>query len=154
MKPLTIILKEFFKTYDDLSRGKELIKPTKTQFKDFVKWNQDQDIEKQEKFWRDYSKGFDTQTELSIKRRKREAATPITGAFRVSFSRDIKDKIEDFVKSNKITLASFLYSAWGILLQQYNSNNDILFDTTVSGRNSKIKGIEESNILKSSMNLT
>ncbi|UCH93966.1 MAG: hypothetical protein JSV88_27370 [Candidatus Aminicenantes bacterium] len=138
-----IILREFFKVYDDLAHEKELVKTVKMKFKEFVKWNQDQDIEKQEKFWKDYLKGFDTQTGISIKRKRKEITTPITDTFKVSFSRDLKNKIEDFVKSHKITLASLLYSAWGILLQKYNSNNDILFDTTISGRNIKIKGIEE-----------
>ena len=139
-----IILKEFFKAYDDLSNGKESGKPVKPKFKEFVKWNQDQDSKKQEKSWKDYLQGFEPPTGHSVKRRKRkEITTSTTGSFKISFSRDLKNKIEDFVKSHKITLASFLYSAWGILLQQYQSTSDIPFETTVSGRSSKIKGIEE-----------
>jgi non-ribosomal peptide synthetase component F/NRPS condensation-like uncharacterized protein/acyl carrier protein len=138
-----IILKEFFRAYHDLFNGKKLATPVKTKFKEFVKWIQDQDKYKQEKFWKNYLEGFDTHTELWKKRKKWEITTPDTGTFKVSFSKNIKDKIEDFVKSNKITLASFLYGAWGIFLQTYNNSGDVIFSTTVSGRNSKIKGIEE-----------
>jgi polyketide synthase PksJ len=139
-----IILKEFFRTYDDLVNGKELLKPVKTKFKEFVKWIQDQDSEKQEKFWQEYLRGFDTQTELSVKKRKGREITGIaTDSFRVNFSRDLKDKIEDFVKSYKITLATLFYSAWGILLERYNNSEDVIFGTTVSGRNAKVQGIEE-----------
>jgi amino acid adenylation domain-containing protein len=42
-------------------------------------------------------------------------------------------------------LASLLDTAWGILLQKYNycNCNDVIFGTTVSGRNAKVQGIEE-----------
>jgi tyrocidine synthetase-3 len=138
-----IILKEFFKAYDDLSNEKESVKTVKTKFKEFVKRIQDQDKYKEEKFWRNYLEKFDVQTELSIKRRKREITTPDTGTFRISFSRDLKDKIEDFVKIHKITLAVLFYSAWGLLLQRYNNSEDVIFGTTVSGRSVKMQGIEE-----------
>ena len=47
-----IILKEFFDAYNDLSNEKELVKPAKIKFKEFIKWNRslNLDKEKQEKF--------------------------------------------------------------------------------------------------------
>ncbi len=36
-----------------------------------------------------------------------------------------------------------IYTAWGILLQKYNNTNDIVFGTTVSGRNTDISGVED-----------
>ncbi len=137
-----IILEEFFKAYNGLSAGKELLRPVKTRFREFVKWNQDRDLDGQEKFWRDYLKRFDTPTELTIKRRRGKEIF-ITGSFGTSLSREITGKIEGFVKNHKITLAAFLYSAWGILLQKYCNSDDVIFGTTVSGRAAPIKGIED-----------
>jgi len=54
----------------------------------------------------------------------------------------MREKLEIFTKSHKITLACLLYSAWGILLQGYNHSEDVVFGTTVSGRSTDIKGIE------------
>jgi amino acid adenylation domain-containing protein len=137
-----IILKEFFKAYQDLSAGKQLVKSVKTGFKDFIKWVNDQDQKKHEKYWRHYLKGFETQTGLSIKRRKGEEINN-AGNFRARLTKDSKNKIEDFVKKHKITLASLLYSAWGLLLQRYNNNDDVIFGTTVSGRTANVHGIQE-----------
>ncbi|MCP4151376.1 MAG: AMP-binding protein, partial [bacterium] len=36
-----------------------------------------------------------------------------------------------------------MYSAWGLLLQRYNNTGDVVFGTTVSGRNAGVKGIED-----------
>ncbi|MGD2084878.1 MAG: amino acid adenylation domain-containing protein [Candidatus Aminicenantes bacterium] len=137
-----IILKEFFNAYNDLSAGKELHKPIKTRFKKFIKWNQDRDLGEQKKFWRDYLKGFNTPTPLEIKRRKGKE-TSFTESLRVNFSTYLTNKIEDFVKRRKTTLAAFLYSAWGILLQKYCNSGDVIFGVTTSGRTASIKGIED-----------
>jgi amino acid adenylation domain-containing protein len=137
-----IILKEFFNTYIDLFTGREPIKPVKTKFKEFIKWTQKRDSVGEEKFWRNYLKGFDTQTELSVKRKKREEIIS-TENFQIRFPKDTKGKLESFVKKYKLTLASLLYSAWGLLLQRYNNSDDVIFGTTVSGRSVKIQGIEE-----------
>ncbi len=43
----------------------------------------------------------------------------------------------------KLTFASILYSAWGLLLGKYNNGDDVIFGTTAAGRSAKVPGIEE-----------
>jgi len=135
-----IILKEFFNAYADLAAVKEPLKPVKSKFEEFVKWRQNCDKGKQEKYWRNYLRGFDTQTAISLKRRRLEPANSRT--LKTSFTRDMKTELELFVNTHKITLASLLYCAWGILLQKYNNNRDVLFGITVSGRSARVRGVE------------
>ncbi|UCH96966.1 MAG: amino acid adenylation domain-containing protein, partial [Candidatus Aminicenantes bacterium] len=135
-----ILLKEFFSTYNDLLKGKELVKPVKTKFKEFINWSRGGSVDQQEKFWKSYLKEFVPPTNSPIKPRRKEIAH--TGDYQFSFAADIKDKIEGFVKKHKVTMSSLLYSVWGLLLQQIHSTGDVLFDTTVSGRSANIKGIE------------
>ena len=137
-----IILKEFFNAYTDFIDSREPGKPVKTKFNAYVKWTQDHDTEKQEKFWRDYLKGFDTQRDLSIKKRRKGKEPARTKNLQIPISKDMKRELECFVKKHKLTLASLLYSAWGILLQKYNNTDDVVFGTTVSGRSAKVQGIE------------
>ena len=137
-----IILREFFNAYDDLSSGKTLVRPIKTKFKKFIQWLQHQDIDKHQKYWQNYLKGFDTQTELSIKPERKEKEITSPENFRIRVAKGLKVELDGFVKKHKITLASLLYSAWGLLLQKYNNNDDVVFGTTVSGRGSEVQGIE------------
>jgi acyl carrier protein len=137
-----IILREFFNAYNDLANGSPLVKPIKTKFKEFVKWIQKQDTNREENFWREYLKDFDTNRGLALKRKKKKEIKS-KGSHEFEFPFEVKDGLEDFVKKHKISLASLLYCAWGMLLQKYNSSNDVLFDTTVSGRTAKIEGIED-----------
>ena len=137
-----IILKEFFSAYNHLVSNKSLVKPGKTKFKEFINWYQIQDTGRQEKFWKDYLSGFDTPTELSIKRRKiREFKD--TQRHQIRWGKHITGKLKRFVKMRKITLASLLYGAWALLLRQYNSSRDLVFGTTLAGRTAPIPHIED-----------
>ncbi|MCP4149882.1 MAG: B12-binding domain-containing radical SAM protein, partial [bacterium] len=53
------------------------------------------------------------------------------------------NQLEEYAAKEKITAASLLNCAWGLLLQKYNNSDDVLFGTTVSGRTANLKGIEE-----------
>ncbi|MCP5108693.1 MAG: hypothetical protein GY950_35235, partial [bacterium] len=142
----SIILKEFFEAYNALNKGNLLpAPPEKAQFKTFVRGllEQEQSAAKQKKFWDRYLAGFGGKREPAVKRRKKWEL-PGTGTYHARLSEEIKEKLDGFIKSRNITIASFLYGAWGFLLQQYNAVDDVLFDTTVSGRPEKIKGIENS----------
>ncbi len=137
-----IILKEFFKAYHELCSGKQSIKLLfKPPFKEFIKWIQNQDRIKQEKFWGEYLTGFETPTTLPIKRRIEE--TTKTEDYSIVMEEEIRSKLDVFVKNNRVTLASVFYSAWGILLQKYCDSEDVIFGTTVSGRSVGVKGIED-----------
>ncbi len=137
-----IILKEFFKAYHQLNQGKEPIIPVKPSFKEFIKWIQNLDRQKQEQFWQDYLAGADTQTELPVKTRKTTEIKRVE-EYTLLFQNEIKNNIATFVKNNRVTLASLFYTTWGLLLQKYCNSEDVFFGTTVSGRPAQIKGIED-----------
>ncbi|UCH97247.1 MAG: non-ribosomal peptide synthetase, partial [Candidatus Aminicenantes bacterium] len=147
-----IILKEFFNAYNDLAHKRTPIKPVKNKFKEYIRWIKNQDKNEQEKFWNEYLRGFEGRAELAVKTKRAKdtldekegkAGVQHTEKHHARLSRDNKNKIEEFVKKHKITLAALFYSTWGILLQKYNNSSDVLFGTTVSGRSAKLDGIED-----------
>jgi tyrocidine synthetase-3 len=141
-----IILKEFVSVYRDLVNKRLPVKPLKTKFKEFIRRNSDRDRkDKDERFWKKALEGLDADTfrEFSLKKRiSEDQPRKRPGNYQHKVDKDIKEKIEAYVKQSKITLAALLYSAWGILLQKYNSSDEAIFGITVSGRKAKIKGIE------------
>jgi non-ribosomal peptide synthetase component F/acyl carrier protein len=140
-----IILKEFFNAYNNLSNGTGSVKPIKQKFREFVKWYQNRNLDKQEEFWKTYLEGLDEPTGPSIRIKKRERRNKIksAGHYHRKLPGQVKDRLDVFVKKYKESLSSLLYCAWGILLQKYNSGNNVLFDITVSGRPPEIKGVED-----------
>ncbi|MCP4148397.1 MAG: AMP-binding protein, partial [bacterium] len=137
-----IILEEFFNTYNNQVTGKKLVKPGKTKFGKYVKWLQDQDHHIQKQYWLEYLSGFDTSSALTIKRRK-TVELKGSGSSRAGWGEEAAEGLQEFARQHKITLAALLYGAWGILLQKYGNSEDVLFGTTVSGRPTRIPGIEK-----------
>ena len=136
-----IILKEFLEAYNQLFLKNRLIPPVKNKFKEFVKWIQNRDLQAEERYWKEYLNGFEGETEISLKRKAGEVINE-RGSYLFPFFSGKKDMLEHFVRAHKITLASLLYGAWGILLQKINDSGDVIFGTTVSGRSANVKGIE------------
>jgi amino acid adenylation domain-containing protein len=134
-----IILKEFFDAYHDCPEP-----ANKTRFKEYVKWVRQQDRESQKKYWKDYLNGIDCGTHFPVEVKGKQEDLRESGSllFNTTFSKEMTQRLEAFVKQHKLTAASILYSAWGILLQRYTNKNDVLFGTTVSGRSAKIQDIE------------
>ncbi len=138
-----IVLKEFLQAYDQLRRDESLSPLKKTHFKEFVKYAQKQDKKAQESYWKEYLDGFDTKTALPIKENetKESKKSKIKKHYHL-FSSDFTTPMKAYLKEQEIALASMLYAAWGILLQKYNNNKDVVFGATVSGRSAQVKGVE------------
>ncbi|UCH95419.1 MAG: amino acid adenylation domain-containing protein, partial [Candidatus Aminicenantes bacterium] len=146
-----IILKEFFEAYHTLILDKTKAKdsqwikgPAKSSFKEFIQWMQSQDKTKQKQFWEEYLSGFETRTELPIKIKNKETSISTRDEnYPVILPGAVKDQLESFIKRQRVTLASFFYSVWGILLHRYCNSDDVIFGTSVSGRNVPLKGIDD-----------
>jgi tyrocidine synthetase-3 len=139
-----IILREFFDVYHALSSGNPPVKPpAKPSFKEFIQWIQSQDKTKQKQFWTGYLAGFENPTGLPIKTRRKAGESKSSAVYSVTVTGSIKGQIEIFIKAHRVTLASFFFSAWGILLQRYCNTEEVIFGTTVSGRSAPIKDIQD-----------
>ncbi len=136
-----ILIKEFIEACNSIAKGKELVRVKKNRFKEFIKWSQKQDKDAQKEYWESYFKGYDERTVLSL-------GSPVEvyeGNKNMSYllPEELSNRVYEFCKKEKTTMAAVLYTAWGILLQKYNNTKDIVFGTTVSGRNARVAGIEE-----------
>ena len=139
-----IIIDEFFSTYNDLYAKKKLPILQKHCFKDFLSYIQNQDRVKQEKYWQDYLSGFDMVMDIPIKEIKNnQKGGHEKSNYSIGLAKDFQDEAAHFIKNHRLTFALLFYSAWGIVLQTYHDSSDIIFGTTVSGRDIQFEGIEK-----------
>jgi amino acid adenylation domain-containing protein len=147
-----IILREFFDAYNELSRGvplNQLTPPEKTRFKEFVKWIGDYDKDESNKveeaiFWKDYLEGFEGETAIPLKRKKKTGMNDReeNRDYYIDLDPGISRSLFHFASRYNTPPAVLFYSAWGLLLQEFCNSDDVIFGTTVSGRSAKIPGIE------------
>ncbi|MCP4218206.1 MAG: hypothetical protein GY765_26455, partial [bacterium] len=141
-----IILKEFFTAYNTLMDKGAPGEQEKTPFKEFIKWSAPGTKKKhQETFWKNYlheeASAADDKAGGTGGRKKSEAVTH-TGKYAFTIPAELTSLLESFAKTRRITLPALMTYAWGLLVQAVTGNHDILFHTTVSGRNAGVKDRE------------
>ncbi len=135
-----IILQEFFNAYDSLNKNKAIEVQGKCKFKEFIKYINNKDKTSEKRFWKGYLQNF--QVGSFIKNKTETISKRQIDQYDFQIKGDFIKLTENFIKDKNMTFAELIYSTWGLLLQKYTNSNDVVFGTTISGRNVKIKGIE------------
>ncbi|HWR62417.1 MAG TPA: condensation domain-containing protein, partial [Clostridia bacterium] len=138
-----IIIKEFMEAYESISRGRELKNKSKMKIKEFILWLQKLDMKEQHAYWKSYLKGYEQRAVIPLYDENREHSCQV-GEYRAVLEPSLGEAIKQVCRQARISEATLINTAWGILLQKYNNIQDVVFGTTVSGRTAKIDGIEES----------
>jgi len=140
-----ILLTGFLEVINRLQEGEKPVSIPKTKYKEFFKWyqlSQSQNPHQQQEFWKNYLEGFDTRTLLPYDKNKLVDIQQVN-THKIEISSSLKQQLELAAREHNVTISTFLYGAWGILLQKYNNSDDIIFGTTVSGRTPVLKGIDQ-----------
>jgi len=132
-----ILLKEFATTYEQISKNLPMETWVKTSFKEFVKIVNNQNEKETVSYWKSYLENVTQFTEIPIIENPAKTESSVGEAYLKIDS----DKISCFLKKNKITAANLIYCVWGLLLWQYNNCENIMFGTTVSGREAAVNQI-------------
>ncbi len=135
-----ILLKEWRSAYLMLAQGRKPERQHKPRLKQFISLLQQQDKQTQENYWSQYL--HDMQNRPIAIRNAKVSGTPVMAAYTEKRSRSFTARLHQWVRSEEVTQAALFYTAWGILLQHYTNSDDVLFGTTVSGRNMSISGME------------
>ena len=61
----------------------------------------------------------------------------------IRFKKELNDALKKLAAQNQATVNTVLETAWGIVLQKFNHTKDSVFGKIISGRNAKVKGIEQ-----------
>ncbi len=136
------ILEDLFAAYREYGRDGRLPSLQRVQFKHFVKYLQDRDLEADKLYWSRYLKDYENHVDFLRKNGLLRVASG-RNLLRAPVHHGLKDLVSGFAQNHKLTPAAVFYSAWGILLLKYANANDVVFGTTVSGRPEDLAGIEE-----------
>ncbi|MBE9068750.1 alpha/beta fold hydrolase, partial [Leptolyngbya cf. ectocarpi LEGE 11479] len=60
----------------------------------------------------------------------------------ISFSAEVTERVQGMLRSHRLTLNTLMQGIWALLLHGYSQNPDIVFGTTVSGRQGDLVGVE------------
>ncbi|MFS0553782.1 amino acid adenylation domain-containing protein [Brevibacillus sp. 179-C9.3 HS] len=108
----------------------------------FIKWLEKQDKQASLAYWREYLEHYEQQTSLP-KTGKPSSKAFQPAQYRFVLNRTLTKQLLAIATQNQVTLPTAIQTIWGILLQKYNSSDDVLFGSVVSGRPTEIVGIDK-----------
>jgi amino acid adenylation domain-containing protein len=135
------ILSEWFAHYEALLQETDRELPLPRPFGDYVRWQASQDKATNNRFWHDYLAGYAEPTPLcpTSPRRTGEGDTK---RLDLAFSNEQRSALRTLARSHRVTLNTVFQAAWAILVSRYSGNNDVVYGTTVSGRNVEMPGVD------------
>ena len=133
----SIILSEWIKTYDLLERNTYDHTIKGPPYQSHLEYIQNLDKKQGLLFW---SKYLENAPPCMIEENVPSSSKNVIGYRSIVRSFDITMKlaVEEYCKRLNISPATFFNVAWAILLKKYSNSNDIVFGTTVSGRNTPV----------------
>ncbi len=135
-----VLLKEIFGHYEHLTTNKNPALYAKPDYNTVQRaLRQKIDHNEQESYWKRYLENHKASFlflnnhvhQIDLGQTKRQLFTASA------------TKLKAFSTQHKVTQAAVIYATYGLLLYKYNNSSDVVFGTTVSNRDSAIKGIEQ-----------
>ncbi len=142
----SIILQDFITYYNllkenhsyDIQKDREGI----PEYREYVKWLEEQQSEDKLLFWKNYLKDYDSTSEIVPTRESKKEKEKID-TVSLDLSVGVYEELTHFAKVNGITLNNIFEAAWSIVLQRYSNSKDIVFGKVISGREAPLNGIEK-----------
>ncbi|HVH13277.1 MAG TPA: condensation domain-containing protein, partial [Longimicrobium sp.] len=111
-------------------------------YRDYIAWLERQDMGAAERYWHGVLAGFTAPTPLPADRPG--SASGIRHARRFAqLPAELTQRVEEAARQKGVTLATVLQGVWGLLLSRWAGEDDVVFGTTVSGRQGPLEGVEE-----------
>lgn len=135
-----ILLKEFLDIYSSIDKNIPLNLDKPHQYIEYINWIKKMDESASETFWKNYLMGYSNKIIIPEKQDFNNGF--YKSILNFMFDDKLKQELEEVAKRNSTTISIILQALWGIILQKYNNQDDIVFGLVISGRNSEIAHVE------------
>ena len=132
-----------FEIYSAHCTGRKPQLPRSRPFRDYIRWLQQQELQKAEAFWRRTLQGFTRPSTLARPLSEEEQAQPVPyERKRVLVSEETTTALNAFTRKHRITVNNLLKGAWSLILSKYCDQRDVAFGSVVSGRPADLEGVQ------------
>ncbi|MDO3682129.1 non-ribosomal peptide synthetase, partial [Paenibacillus ehimensis] len=140
---LSLVTSEVFGAYYALAERREPEFAEVTPFGRYIEWLERQDAGEAAAYWKQYLAGYEQQT-LLPKAGSEQGQTEgyVPEQLTCELGQELSERMNRIAKQHQVTINTLMQTAWGVLLQKYNNNRDVVFGSVVSGRPADIAGVE------------
>ena len=141
-----LVFNQVFDSYEALQQGQSPIISPALSYQTYVRWLKHQDQATAATFWQKTLTGFTTPTPLPCPLLHPPVPPspppPCPVLSSILLSPEATTTLNTLLKSHRLTLSTFMQGLWALLLHSYSGAADVLFGTTVSGRQGDLVGVE------------
>ncbi|AIR88247.1 non-ribosomal peptide synthetase [Pseudomonas cremoricolorata] len=119
------------------------VHPTGGRYRDLLAWLAQQDSMAAQAFWQAQFAAFEAPTLLADARATSARGEQGHGEYFHRLDADTTAALNRFARQQKVTFNTVLQAAWMLLLQRLSGQTTVTFGTTVSGRPTALKGVEQ-----------
>lgn len=139
----SIILREWLDLYKQLCAQSAPYLRCKSSYRQYVDWLQTYRLESEhDQYWKEEVGPWAETALFPGSHRTCVEEVPGRCSFSYSTPETFSSQMDCFLQSRGITLASFVYCAWGLLLHRYTDSHRVMFGTVISGRPAHLPDIE------------
>ena len=148
---LSMLFGDFIQYYDKLCSGisydtllAEVAVENKNapKFSAYMKWLEKQDKEEGLLYWRELLDGYENAACI-LPMEKPEPSKKQMERLKITINQEVTKELSFIAAKNKATMNTLAECLWGLVLQNYNNTEDVVFGKVVSGRDADIEGIED-----------
>ncbi|WP_268640979.1 condensation domain-containing protein, partial [Paenibacillus chitinolyticus] len=147
---LPIIYGDFNRIYKALEKG-ALTSTLETQvitekqyqdsYEDYINWLEKQDQQKGLSYWSDVLAGYEEVAEIKPIYTPQESEQQVQ-SMAITLSTEDALQLRDLIATHQLTVSNVVETAWGVVLQAYSGQKDVVFGKVMSGRQAEVRGIE------------
>ncbi|WEZ21971.1 plipastatin non-ribosomal peptide synthetase PpsC [Bacillus subtilis] len=137
---LGIVIKDFLHIYQALGKGQFPDLPPVQPYGTYIKWLMQQEREEAAEYWKKRLQHFEKASPLPKRTDQMSDGT----LQQITFTIPEKEtsELQKIAAACGATLNTVFQALWGIMLQKFNSRDDAVFGSVISGRPSELKDVE------------
>ncbi|MCP3774857.1 amino acid adenylation domain-containing protein [Paenibacillus sp. MZ04-78.2] len=139
---LPLITEEIFGDYFARMQQKQLPPSRLTPYRVYMEWLDEQNEEEARRYWDQYLDAYSEQTLLPKDGQPAEDEPYLPEQVTGVIDAELALRLKESASRHHVTLNTLLQTAWGVLLHTYNSSQDAVFGSVVSGRPAAIPNVE------------
>lgn len=134
-----VMLDELFADYE---AGSPISRPESFRYRDFVASVLGRDQGTDEAFWRSRLAGFTSPHRLVVPGISGGSDDRGHSSVVVGLDDEIADAARQFARDQRVTLNTVFLGAWAVVLARWMRTDDVVFGTTLAGRDAAVTGID------------
>lgn len=140
----SIIMEEVTQVYRESLNLADVELPERRLYRDFILWIQQQDSQREEKFWRDVLEDYRQLPAVGTEQSSRTDFQPTKhhDHQQIMLSSEMTRRFEMFCRGNRLTPSTIIHAAWALLIARFSGQSDVIVGSVVSGRSVPFDGIQ------------